>query len=41
MITLKNKTVTIALIEIGARMNAIVVNGMDIALGSNSQADYE
>ena len=41
MITLKNKTVTIALIEIGARINAIVVNGVDIALGFNSQADYE
>ena len=31
MITLKNKTVTIELIEIGARINAIVVNGVDIA----------
>ena len=41
MITLKNKTVTIELIEIGARINAIVVNGVDIALGFNSQADYE
>ena len=38
MITLKNKTVTIELIEIGARINAIVVNGVDIALGFNSQA---
>ncbi len=41
MITLKNKTVTIELIEIGARINVIVVNGVDIALGFNSQADYE
>ena len=39
MITLKNKTVTIELIEIGARINVIVVNGVDIALGFNSQAD--
>lgn len=28
-------------VEIGARINAIVVNGVDIALGFNSQADYE
>lgn len=41
MITLKNKNITIALTEIGARINAIVVNGVDIALGFNSQEDYE
>lgn len=41
MITLKNSNITVELTEIGARINAIVVYGVDIALGFNSQADYE
>ena len=41
MITLKNKNIAIELTEIGARINAIAVNGVDIALGFNSQSDYE
>ncbi|MBD5131771.1 MAG: galactose mutarotase [Clostridiales bacterium] len=41
MLTLKNQNITIELTEIGARINAIVVHGADIALGFNSQEDYE
>lgn len=41
MPTLKSKDIAVELIERGARINAIVVCGTDIALGFNSQKDYE
>ncbi len=41
MITLKTENITVELTEIGARINSLIINGVDIALGFNSQSDYE
>lgn len=39
--TIGNGDIEVDICEVGARINALRVNGVDIALGFNSQADYE